>query len=160
MDPATGNLERHRSQCHAFFAGMHIVGDHQNGKIYELDQDTYTDNGEELKALRSWRALPSGENKGGEVFYNNLKVDCETGVGLVTGQGSNPQLMLRYSDNGGHTWGNEQWETMGAIGEYSARVEFWRLGSSYGDNRVFELAVTDPVKRAFIAADLDYEKGT
>jgi hypothetical protein len=42
--------------------------------------------------------------------------------GLATGQGSDPQVMLRVSRDGGRTWGNERWRSIGKIGEYKKRV--------------------------------------
>ena len=45
FEPSTGEFEQHRSVCHAMFNGMHIVGDHTTGQIYELDRDTFSDAG-------------------------------------------------------------------------------------------------------------------
>ena len=61
----------------------------------------------------------------------------------MTGQGSDPQIMLQYSDDGGITWSNELWETLGKLGKYRTRVEWRRLGRSR--DRVFKVKVSDPV---------------
>ena len=84
-------------------------------------------------------------------------VDFEAGVGLATGQGSNPQAMLQVSRDGGHSWGNEVWTTIGAIGEYKTRAEWRRLGTA--KDFVFKVRVTDPVKRIIAGAAMDAEKG-
>jgi len=81
------------------------------------------------------------------------------GVGLdAEVQGSNPQLMLRVSNDGGHSFGNERWVSMGRIGEYKNRAVFRRLGRS--KNRVYEISGTDPVLIALIDAYQDALPGT
>jgi hypothetical protein len=49
-------------------------------------------------------------------------------LGLATGQGSDPQAMLRWSNDGGLTWGNEHWASIGKMGKTHARVIWRRLG--------------------------------
>jgi hypothetical protein len=70
-------------------------------------------------------------------------------------QGEDPQVMLRWSDDGGHTWSNEHWTTMGRIGETGTRVIWRRLGTtSKLRDRVYEISGTDPVKIAIMGAQL------
>ena len=115
----------------------------------------HADNGAEQKWLRSWRALPSGQNNLTRTAQHVVQLDCESGVGLDTGQGSNPQVMLRWSDDGGHTWSNEHWASMGGIGAYGTRVIWRRLGMTEKlRDRVYEVSGTDPVKIAIIGAEL------
>jgi hypothetical protein len=155
FNSVTSQFERHRANCFCFFNNEYLVGDHSNGKIYRLNLDTYTDAGDTKKWLRSWPALPTGQSQE-RVIFSSLQVDCETGVGLASGQGSDPQMILRYSDDGGHTWSNERWRSMGRIGEYGARVKWRRLGMSRKKtNRIFEISGTDPVKIALIGADIN-----
>lgn len=69
-----------------------------------------------------------------------------------------PQVMLRWSDDGGHTWSNEHWKTMGGVGEYGTRVIWRRLGMTLKlRDRVYEISGTDPVKIAIMAAELDVD---
>jgi hypothetical protein len=84
-----------------------------------------------------------------------LQLDCETGVGINLGQGDNPQAMLRWSDDGGHTWSNEHWSDMGRIGQYGRRVFWRRLGMTMKlRDRVYEVSGTDPVKIVIVGAEL------
>jgi hypothetical protein len=70
-------------------------------------------------------------------------------------QGVDPQVMLRFSDDGGHTWSNERWASMGRIGQYSKRVIFRRLGMTTKlRDRVYEVSGTDPVKIVIVGAEL------
>ena len=150
-----GNFTRHRSNCQAFFNGDVIVGDYENSNVYAFDLDDYSDNGSIQKWLRSWRALPTGQNNLKRTAHHSLQLDLETGVGLVDGQGSDPQVMLRWSDDGGHTWSNEHWVSVGKIGEFYRRAIWRRLGMTMKiRDRVYEVSGTDPVKIAIVGAEL------
>lgn len=156
-----GNVDdgRHRSNWHCFFNNKHLVGDHSNGKIYELSYSTYQDNGEVLRMIRT---TPEMYADGKRMFFSNLEFLFESGVGLVSGQGSDPQVMLDWSDNGGKTWNSEYWtslsESIGALGEYSNRCRFpGGLGSSF--RRIWRITITDPVKRCLYKTHGDVEAG-
>jgi len=150
-----GEFTRHRSNCQMAFNNKVVVGDFQNGNIYSFDLEDYADNGQIQKWLRSWRALPTGENNLKRTAHHSLQLDCESGTGLNTGQGSDPQVMLRWSDDGGHTWSNEHWVSIGKIGEYYRRAIWRRLGMTLKlRDRVYEVSGTDPVKIAIMGAEL------
>jgi hypothetical protein len=150
-----GYFTRHRSNCQCNYVGNTIVGDYENGNIYKMTLDAYADNDGVQKWLRSWRALPSGQNNLKRTAHHSLQLNCESGTGLVTGQGEDPQVMLRWSDDGGHTWSNEHWSSMGKIGAYYQRVFWRRLGMTLKlRDRVYEVSGTDPVKVAIMGAEL------
>jgi hypothetical protein len=150
-----GVFTRHRSNCQCNFGGNTIVGDFENGNIYKMTLNVYADNDQPQKWLRSWRALPSGQNNLKRTAHHSLQLDCESGTGLATGQGDDPQVMLRWSDDGGHTWSNEHWAPMGKIGAYYQRVFWRRLGMTLKlRDRVYEVSGTDPVKVAIMGAEL------
>ena len=152
---ANGEFTRHRSNCQAFFQGEVLVGDYQNANVYAFDLDDFSDNGSIQKWLRSWRALPTGQNNLKRTAQHSLQLDLETGVGLNLGQGSDPQVMLRWSDDGGHTWSSEHWVSIGKIGEFYRRAIWRRLGMTMKlRDRVYELSGTDPVKIAIVGAEL------
>jgi hypothetical protein len=146
---------RHRSNCQANFVGQVLVGDWENGRVYAFDLEVYQDNNDLQRWLRSWRALPTGQNTLKRTAHHALQLDCETGIGINTGQGSNSQVMLRWSDDGGHTWSNEHWASMGKLGEYGKRVIWRRLGMTAKlRDRVYEISGSDPVKIAIMGAEL------
>ena len=154
-DTSLGQFTRHRSNCQCNFGGNTVVGDYENGNIYTLSLNVYADNGGIQKWLRSWRAIPTGQNTLKRTAQHSLQLDCESGTGLVTGQGSDPEIMLRWSDDGGHTWSNEHLSKMGKIGEYYRRVFWRRLGMTLKlRDRVYEISMTDPVKTAIMGAEL------
>jgi hypothetical protein len=292
---------RHRSNCQANYAGQVLVGDWENGRIYVFDPDVYDDNKNVQRWLRSWRALPTGQNNLKRTAHHILQLDCESGaiknqtltnqtapfqstngwttnssdttlsvssgillledaaanqssiyadfvvqttpgvpiqvqfrfiidpdnaansnggvrIGSVANGGNyldfsvfadpsvpvdsgnqsfsitpittethitfrnatfklfgptadmqilqlvayentffniDPRVMLRWSDDGGHTWSNEHWASMGKLGEYGKRVIWRRLGMTTKlRDRVYEISGTDPVKIAIMGAEL------
>ena len=151
----SGEFVRQRANSQCNFLGTIVVGDFENGNIYSLDLDTFEDDGDPQRWFRSWRALPTGQNNFKRTAQHSLQLTCETGVGLVTGQGSDPQVMLEWSDDGGHTWSNEHWASMGAIGGYSTRVIWRRLGMTTKlRDRVYRVSGTDPVRLFITGAEL------
>lgn len=141
---------RHRGEICVDYLNRPRVADYQNGNIYTLDPDVYTDNGTPIAREIVGKHFFQNYRRG-EVF--RLQVDFETGVGLISGQGELPQAMLQVSKDNGHTWGNEMWETIGAIGTYLTRVVWRRLGSAR--DWVFKIRVTDPVKVVITGASID-----
>ena len=183
------NFIRHRGNCQMSFNNEIVIGDYENSNLYAFDLDNYTDNNTTQKWLRSWRALPTGQNDLTRTTQHSLQLDCETGVGLngpdytyleglylttedsiklitesgdyiaaeagVPDVGVFPQVMLRWSDDGGHTWSNEHWKSMGKLGQFGYRTIWRRLGMTLKiRDRVYEISGTDPVKIAIMGAEL------
>ena len=66
-----------------------------------------------------------------------------------------PKVLLRWSDDGGHTWSNYHDKDLGALGEYWHRVIWRRLGMTNKlRDRVYELSGADPVKITLTGAEL------
>jgi len=127
-----------------------FVGSTLNTKIFRLDLKKYNEwDDREILCLRSGPVLDSDTQR---VSHIAAVFEMETGVGLTTGLGSDPKVMMRYSDDGGHTWSSKYFESMGRMGEYRKRVIFRRLGMSR--ERVYEISVTDPVPVTLISASV------
>lgn len=152
---SSGVQHRHRAACFTAFDGKLLAGDWENGKIYELDLSACTDNGDSIHRIRTSPHISNPDHK--TMFWSSLQVDIEAGVGLSTGQGSDPQAMLQWSDDGGHTWSNERWSGIGKIGQYRNRAIWRRLGRS--DDRVFRLTITDPVPVRILGASAQVSVG-
>ena len=87
-----------------------------------------------------------------------FELDVESGVGLTSGQGSDPQIMLDWSDDGGHSFGPLQpWRSIGKIGAYRARLRWRRMGQFR--ERIIRMQISDPVKRVVIAANAEFRIG-
>ena len=180
---------RTRGNCQMNFNNEIVIGDYRTGEIYAYDLNVYSEAGTRQKWLRSWRALPTGQNDLNRTAQHSLQLDCQTGVGIsgtdysylndcylatqdldlimtedgnyIGTQGAqpapgvNPQVMLRWSDDGGHTWSNEHWKSMGHIGQTGYRTIWRRLGMTMKlRDRVYEISGTDPVQIAIMGAEL------
>ena len=184
---------RTRGNCQMNFNNEIVIGDYRTGDILAYDPTVYTESGATQKWLRSWRALPTGQNDLNRTAQHSLQLDCQAGVGLsgysqeevneiiyiydrahdyildragsalkirdyaeyTITQGANPQVMLRWSDDGGHTWSNEHWKSMGQIGQTGYRTIWRRLGMTLKlRDRVYEISGTDPVQIAIMGAEL------
>ena len=76
-------------------------------------------------------------------------------IAYTAAPGYDPQVMLRWSDDAGHTWSNEHWNSMGKLGAYGTRTIWRRLGMTEKiRDRVYEVSGTDPVKIAIMGAEL------
>ncbi len=146
---------RWRATSYAFFGGRNLVGDFETGKIYQLDLDTYTENGTTIQRIATTPPIWSDGNR---MIFDRLQVLFDAGQGLISGQGSTPYAMLRYSDDGGYTWSNERITTIGAIGQYRNRAVWRRLG--HARERVYEITVSDPVKVNITGATADIRLGS
>jgi hypothetical protein len=144
-------IGRWRANAIGYFNGDHIVGDYNTGEFFKLDYNTLTEGGNSIERLRRVPVVHSNNKR---MKHVNLVLDIESGVGLDgIQQGDDPQLMMRYSDDGGKTWSNELWKSMGKIGEYSKRLRWNKLGISRG--RIYEFKVTDPVQVTLLGLYLD-----
>jgi hypothetical protein len=180
---------RTRGNCQLNFNNEILIGDYRAGELYAYDPTVYSEAGTTQKWLRSWRALPTGQNNLTRTTQHSLQLDCQAGVGIsgadysylddgylatedsnliITEDGNyimtqgalpepgvNAQVMLRWSDDGGHTWSNEHWKSMGQIGQTGYRTIWRRLGMTLKlRDRVYEISGTDPVQIAIMGAEL------
>jgi hypothetical protein len=142
-----------RPQYHVYAFNKHLVGDRAIGTVYEMSIEKFTEaGGGPIRRLRRTPHVAANEDW---MFYNSVQVELETGLGLTTGQGSDPQVMLRWSDDGGETWGHERWASAGKRGNFGVRTIWRRLGRGY--DRVYEIAVTDPIPWRVIGAYVDFK---
>lgn len=140
--------KRSRVNCFASSFGRLLMGDYRDGRLYELDWDTYSNDGDPLRSLRM---TPYIWGEGKRLFHSRLELFMEPGVGLPSGYGDNPEVMLRFSDDG-FKWSNEVRASIGRQGEYDRRAVFNRLGSAR--NRIYEVSIDAPVRRVLLGASL------
>lgn len=155
-DSGSESLGRWRVNTYVRAYGKHLVGDAFDNNLGELDFDTFAEYGNNLVGLA---AAPTIHYDRRKVFMRRFELDVESGVGLTSGQGTDPQIMLDWSDDGGFSFGPLQpWRGAGKIGEYKTRLRWPRMGSFR--ERVLRVQVSDPVKRAVIAAHAELRIGT
>lgn len=135
------DLGRWRGNHHAYAWQTHYVGDWENGNIYELDLGTYDDNGEIITRDSYSPIIRPPVDRS---IMHDLEITVDLGQGLNDGQGDDPELHLRWSDDQGRTWSSGTLVSIGEIGEYQNQVLFTRLGAF--KSRVFRLSFSDPCK--------------
>lgn len=136
---------RHIASTHVFFNKKHYVGSYIGPELYYLDNTKYTDSGTTIKRERAGIHLAKNRVR---FRYDRLELEFEAGTGLLAGQGSDPKVMLDWSDDGGHTWSNIRYLSIGGIGQYKNRCIAHHLGSSI--DRIFRIRVSDPVNFTLI----------
>lgn len=132
-----------------------LVADKSNGNIYELDLATYQNNGETLQRTRVTQTVDAtliGGSKKDRIGMSTLTIEMETGVGVISGQGDNPRIMIEHSDDGGRTWSSGAWARVGRLGEFVLLVEFDNLGTFY--SRIFRISTSDPVNYSIYSASI------
>jgi hypothetical protein len=162
FDPIAGQYHRHRGNCFIDFANMRLVGDYQNGTIWQMSRSFYTEGTAPLRAQRRSKHVwkPDARTR---VSQSSLQIEFTPGVGTgvlpfpasIAQQSLNPQAMLRWSDDGGFTWSHEHWRPIGMQGATKNRCKFNRLGRAR--DRVYEVNVSDPVIRDIIGCTLYME---
>ncbi len=146
---AQGAFEPHLAACFMSAFNKIIVGDRRNGNLYVLDIATYSDNGDALVSERIYTHISDEDTR---IRYNRLVIGVENGVGLQTGQGSSPKLVLSISKDGARTWSDWQEASIGEVGKYQTKVAFRRLGIA--EIMTFKARITDPVKRRIVGSYL------
>ena len=137
-----GSFERWRGEVNTFGFQRHLVGDFEDGRIYDMRLDHYLDDTREILRVRR---MPSLDMQQRRLRHSCFRLRLDAGVGLDGGSipGADPQMRLRWSDDDGSYWSREIWRSAGRIGD-TGRVCEWRmLGQSR--QRSYELRCSDPV---------------
>lgn len=131
-----------------------IIGSNDDDGLYRLSADAYDENGTRMV----WR-IRSGPV---QAFPNRIAIDrlyCDfvTGVGLNSSDvhSSNPQVGLRWSDDGGATWSNQLLRSLGTIGNRMTRIAWEGLGITGRTGRIFELEASSPVIRCLMYSAIE-----
>lgn len=125
---------------HGYLNNKNIVGSYNSNKFYELSSSVFDEDGESLLRQHITAVIHHQERM---MSFGRLVLSVQTGVGTLSGQGKNPQIKMRYSNDDGETWSTPEFMPLGKQADGRTRVIFSKLGRSY--KRIFELTVTDPV---------------
>ena len=86
-----------------------------------------------------------------------MRIQCETSVGLVTGQGSTPKLLVSASFDGGKSFTNEDTVELGRSSDgrleavWDHKEEFYSM--------VPRIRISDPVRLAIYSCSIDVKMG-
>lgn len=115
-----------------------------DGAVSLLDLDTYTELG---NPIRSVAVTPPFYPNGLRATLNVVELECNLGIGIPSGQGSDPQVMVRISRDGTRSWENIRIASLGRTGDTIDRAIVRRFGQFRQAS--FEFSISDPVFRAF-----------
>jgi hypothetical protein len=144
---ADGNLNRARCMSAANLYGKIVVGDWENGTIYQLDPGYYQDdvdvaNPSPISFIRAFPHLVGGKNAAGQLVQTDGKrlrlkqfeADIECGNGPVLDENGNPPFVyLRVSADRGKSWGQAVRQSLGAQGQYEQFPKWPNLGAAFRD---------------------------
>lgn len=138
------DLDYYRCGCAVTAYGKTLFGDNQTGKFYEPDLDVNDENGIAMPVTIDLPPIGSGAVNQQTLY--SFKLFMETGVGDLTT--TDPQIILQYSANGGRSWSNEMWRSMGAQGEYNTRA-VWRINVDFYQLQI-RLQLPEKVRRVVL----------
>jgi hypothetical protein len=136
--------------CAASLDGVTYVGSASTNRIGILD-DVFSEFGDVLRMVWAYQPVYREAER---AVHSSLEIVTESGVGLSTGQGSDPKISLEKSDDGGKTYRFLPDRGLGAIGEYLSRARWHRLGHSR--DRVYRASISDPVRRKVVDTQLHF----
>lgn len=148
LNPVTSLEEQCLSQYVTKLGQLNISGGLRSGKIYVMSANYYDDDGVPIKCTRATAPFTSDFKT---VAVDKLELRMQTGYAVQTGDGANPQVVLRYSNDGAHTWSDPIQRPIGLVGQYNNRITWNRLGSSW--EWVFEFSITSPINFSLIKAN-------
>lgn len=133
--------------------GVTYVQDRTTGAVGVLDATCPTEWGDTIR--REW-TYGSVYRNGLRCFHSELYTVMQVGIG--DSSGSDPQILLQASDDGGVTFETISSESLGKWGRRRTKVQTNRLGASR--DRVYRRVITDPVQVRVYDTQLDYTVGT
>jgi hypothetical protein len=123
-----------------------FAGDYGNGRIYLLDSETYTDDGQPIRWFFTTQAQHGDNNM---IQHGMFEIKFDSGVG----GDEDPQVYLQYSDDDGNTWSKERWRGIGKIAEFKRRTRWYALGQAR--SRIYRIGGSDAVKMNAVMARLE-----
>lgn len=136
------------------YSGSRILAvDYNSDNVYVLDKDAYTENGSALICERYTQIV---HNRGLPFVCPRYEVLVQAGVGLISGQGSDPQLQLALSRDGGQTYTVHRSKGIGGIGQYQQQAVWRQLGGDFYKLSTW-LRYSEPTEFAILGGNADIE---
>ena len=163
----TGQFQAAHRWNHMFVFGMHLVGDWQSGKVYQMQiptpsGSTWTFGDDDGAPIVRIRRAPHISKAQRRQYFNELQLLVQSGLGPIpplktpSGLPRGPIVSMRFSNDNGQTWSNSLDRDTGMAGQFQKRVRWLRLGEAR--DRIFEIRYSDPVPLRITDAYLDYDE--
>lgn len=155
-DTTTATFKAYRPGCCMEAFGKLLVGDRLTGNVYEMKSSYFTD--VDGAVIRRMRQAPRFSVDQKLISVSAMQIVMDAGMSLSTGQGSDAQMMVEISKDGGQTFGNVRTASIGPMGTWGARVRWNQFGQ--GRNWVPRFTATDPVPDRIVDLLIDFEVGS
>lgn len=106
--------------------------------------------------MRRVRRFPLPYDRNLWTYVRRIEFYIQSGVGLSAGQGENPLMEVRFSGDGGLTWGDILLVEMGQMGQYDWRPVLNNIGKFR--NGWCEIADSDPVQSTLVDCYVDIDQ--
>ena len=149
------NQGKYNCTSYSYNYNKHLVADETNGNFYELDLNTFDNHGAKIQRTRVLSSIHGGlfDAPGKRVQMSRFELILETGVGLISGQGLEPLIMIEASYNGGRSFSVGTWMKIGRHGETNIRAEWFSLTSFY--DLIIRITTSDPVAYSIQSGAID-----
>lgn len=150
---------RHIANSYVYCDGKHYIADYRNGNVYELSLEAYDDNGDPRLRVIVMSPMTGAQLglHGRRLTLGRLQLDMQVGVGLASGQGSNPVIMMELSNDGGRVFDAQAHVEIGEMGDYTKLVKFDRFAN--GRSIVPRIMCSDPVYLSIFGGVADIADG-
>ncbi len=146
---------QYSATSHSYVYGKHLVSHETNGDLLELSLDAFTNAGDTIKRTRVMSSI-SGDKIGApgkRVQMSRFELILEKGVGLISGQGEDPQIMIEASYDGGKSFAHGTWMKIGMQGDSTVRAEWWNMATFY--DLIIRITTSDPVHYTIQSGAID-----
>jgi hypothetical protein len=134
-----------------------LVGDTHSGKLLQVTGDTRMEDDAPL-VIRIESAPIHDFPRG--IAVPRADFNCVPGTGRAPGIDpiqTDPQVQISWSDDGGLTWGNPMWRSIGRQ-DMNPAITVLRTGRTAAQGRRWRLEVSDPVYCGLLGGDMTVER--
>jgi hypothetical protein len=152
---ADTNRGKYNATSHMFVYGKHILADETNGNVYELDIDAFSNDTLPIQRIRTLASIHGGlvGLPGKRIQMSSFELIMKKGVGLITGQGEDPLIIIEFSTDGGKSFKQGDFVRVGRQGETNLKVKWDNMDSFY--DLIIRITTSDPVYYSLQSASIE-----
>ena len=145
-----------RGVCSVEWQGMTLIGDYDDGRIYQVRADVHTEGGDPIPMEV---ISPVVHMSPYAMRINAIFLDMVTGVGEgALAEDTNPVVTVWTSNDGGKTWGPSRDIELGQAGDVLKRLKTYRLGMFGPQGCTVRVACSASVNRSLSGITIDADR--
>lgn len=152
---ADTNRGKYNATSHMFVYNKHLLADETNGNLYKLDIDAFSNNTLPIQRIRTLASIHGGlvGQPGKRIQMSSFELIMKKGIGLISGQGEDPKVIIEFSVDGGQSFKQGQFVRVGRQGETNIKVKWDSLDSFY--DLIIRITTSDPVYYSLQTASIE-----